>query len=105
MWRVARNAPFRLYWSMFVNKWSLLVDVTLDAGCVDAGGESGLFQFETAMRIVAVAALHRSFQHLMMERQIELVLGLTCGNQDTAAVRSFSATSDRMKPGFCAFAL
>ena len=72
---VTRNAPFRFYWCMFVNKGTLLVDVTLDAGCVRSGGEPGLFELETAVRIVAVAAPHRAFQHLVMERQVELVLG------------------------------
>ena len=28
------------------------------------------------MRIVAIAALHSTFKHLVMERQVELVLGL-----------------------------
>lgn len=73
---VTRNAPFRFYWSMFVNKGTLLVDVTLDAGCVRSGGEPGLLQLETAVGIVAVATPHCSFKHLVMERQIELVLGL-----------------------------
>ena len=61
---------------MLVNKRTLLVGVALDAGGVGAGRESRLFQFEAAVRIVAIAALHRAFEHLVMKRQIELVLRL-----------------------------
>ena len=60
---------------MLVNKRSLLVCVTLDAGGVRAGGEPRLLELKTAVRIVAIAAFHRPFQHFVMERQIKLVLG------------------------------
>jgi len=76
MRRMTRNAALGLDGSMFVNKWSLLVYVTLDAGCVRAGRKSSLLEFEAAVRIVAIAALHRTFQHLVMERQLELVFDL-----------------------------
>ena len=66
---------------MLVNEGTLFIDVTLDARCVGAGSESCLFKFETAVWIVAVAALHRAFQHFMMERQIKLVLGLAVTTQ------------------------
>lgn len=76
MWRVTSNAPFSLNGSMLVNERSLLVYVTLYAGCIDACCQSRLFKFETAMRIVAIAALQRAFQHFMMEWQLELVFDL-----------------------------
>src|SRR4026209_1844162 len=60
MRRVTGNASFRFYRGMFVNKGTLFVDVTLDAGCVGASGESCLFEFKTAVRIVTIAALHRA---------------------------------------------
>ena len=69
-------APISLNRRVLVNKWSLLVGVTLDTSRVGASCESRLFKFETAVRIVAVAALHRSFEHFVMERQVELVLRL-----------------------------
>src|SRR5215213_4504972 len=81
MRRMAGDAPIGLDRSMFVNERSLLVCVTLDASRVSAGRQSRLFQFETAMRIVAIAALHRTFQHLVMEGQIELVLRLAMTTQ------------------------
>ena len=74
MWGVTRYAPVSLNRCVFVNKRSLLVCVTLDASCIGSRGQSRLFEFETAVRIVAIAALHRAFQHLVMERQVELVL-------------------------------
>jgi hypothetical protein len=52
----------------------LLISVTLEAGCVSAGGQSGLLELKTAVRVVTVTALHRSFENFVMERQIELVL-------------------------------
>ena len=76
MRRMTRNAPLSLHWRVLVNKRPLLVCVTLDASGVSAGRESGLFKFETTVRIMAITALHRAFQHLVMERQIELVLRL-----------------------------
>ena len=76
MRRMTGNAALGLNRSMFVNKWSLLVYVTLDASCVCAGRKSRLLELEATVRVVAIAALHCTFQHLVMERQIELVLGL-----------------------------
>ena len=81
MRRVTRDAAIGLDRRMLVNKWSLLVCVTLDAGCIGAGRESRLLEFKTAVRIVAIAALHRAFQHFVMERQIELVLRLAVTTQ------------------------
>ena len=76
MRRVTGNAPVGLHWGMLVNKWSLFVCVTLYASGIGAGRQSCLFKFETAVRIVAIAAFHRTFQHFVMERQIELMLRL-----------------------------
>ena len=74
MWRVTRDAAVRLNWRVLVNKRTLLVSVTLDAGSINASRQSRLFQLKSAMRVVAIATLHRTFQHFVMERQVELVL-------------------------------
>lgn len=76
MWRVTRNTSVRLNRSVLVNKRTLLVGVTLDAGCIGASRESCLLEFETAVWVVAIAALHRTFQHFVMKGQVELVLRL-----------------------------
>lgn len=76
MRRMTRNAAVGLNWSMFVDKWSLFVCMTLDAGRVRTGRKSRLLQFEATVRVMAITALNRTFQHLVMERQIELVLDL-----------------------------
>ena len=76
MRRVTGDTPVGLDRGMFVNERTLFVGVTLDASSVGAGCESRLLELKTAVGIVAVAALHRPFQHFVMERQIELVLGL-----------------------------
>ena len=76
MWRVTRYATIRLDRSVLVNKRTLFVSVTLDASGIGAGRESRLFQLESAVWVVAIAASHRAFEHFVMERQVELVLGL-----------------------------
>ena len=76
MRRMTGDAAVGFYRRMFVNKRPLLIGVTLDARRIEAGRQPGLLEFETAMRIVAVAALHRAFQHFVMEGQVELVLHL-----------------------------
>ena len=81
MRRVTGDAAVRLDRGVLVNKRPLLVGVALDAGGVRAGSESRLFELKTAVRIVTIAALHRTFQHLVMERQIELVFGLTMATE------------------------
>ena len=81
VWRVTRDAAIGLDRSMLVNKRSLLVCMTLDAGCVGAGSESRLLELEAAVRIVAIAALHHSFEHLVMKRQVELVPGFAVTTQ------------------------
>ena len=70
------NAAVGFDRSMLVNERPLLVCVTLDASRVSARRQSCLFKFETAVRVVAIAALHCAFQHFVVERQIELMLGL-----------------------------
>ncbi len=67
--RVTRGAPFRLHRRMFERKRPLLVYVTLDASRVRSGSKPGLLQLEPAVRIVAIAATHRTFQNLVMERR------------------------------------
>ena len=74
--RVTRDATISLYRCMLVNKRPLLVCVTLDASRVGAGRQSRLLELETAVWVVAIAARHCAFQHFVVERQIELVLGL-----------------------------
>ena len=59
---------------MFESKWALLVRMTLDARGVCACSQPRLLELKTTVRIVAIAALHRAFQNLVMERKIKLVL-------------------------------
>ena len=59
---------------MLESEWTLFVCMTLYTSCVRARCESCLFELETAVRVMTIAALHRAFEHLVMKRQIELVL-------------------------------
>ena len=74
MGRVTSRTTFGLQRCVFVGKGALLISVTLDAGGISPGGQPGLFEFKTAMRIVAVAAAHSAFKNFMMKRLIECML-------------------------------
>ena len=67
MRRVTGHASFGLNGSVFVHKWSLLVHVTLNAYRISAGGQSRLFKFEAAVRVMAIGTLQRAFEHFVME--------------------------------------
>ena len=89
------NTPFGLNRSMFVNERALLVRMTLDAGCVGADRKSRLLEFKTAVRVVAIAALHCALQHFVMEGQLELVLGLTMTIETKLRFARFEQTEIR----------
>ena len=72
MRRVTSRAPFSFERRVFVGERTLLVRVTLNASRIGTGGEPRLLEFETAMRIVAIAALHGSFENLVVERLGEI---------------------------------
>lgn len=74
MRRVTSRTTFGLQRRMFVSERALLVRMTLDTGSVRANGKPCLLKLKTAMRIVAIAALHGSFEDLVMERLAEIRL-------------------------------
>ena len=76
MRRVACGAALKFKWAVFEYERTLFVRVTLYACRVRAKGQLGLFLLESAVRIMAVAALHRAFQHFVMEGFAELCFGL-----------------------------
>ena len=61
---------------MFEDERTLLVSVALVTGSIRPGREPRLLQLEAAVRIMAIAAIHRPFQHLVMKGPVELRLGL-----------------------------
>jgi len=71
---MAGHTTFSLNWSMFKRERTLFVSVALDTGSVCSGRQSGLFCFETAVRVVAIRTTHYAFENLMMERLVELML-------------------------------
>ena len=73
MRRVTGHAAFRLHRRVLVNEWTLFVGVTFNARGVSARCQSCLLEFKTAVWIVAVGTLHRTFEHLVVEGHIELV--------------------------------
>jgi len=74
---VASYTSFSIKRRVFVGKRTLLVGVTLDASCIATGSQSCLLELKAAMRVVAIAALHGSLEHLVMERLIEIGLRFT----------------------------
>ena len=95
MRRMTRDAAFRLDRRMLVNKRTLLVGVTLDAGCIRTCRKSCLFQLETTVWIVAVGALHRSFEHLVVEGHIELVFDFRVTTQAKLRLVQFQQLNRR----------
>jgi hypothetical protein len=79
--RMAGDAPFSLYRRMFINKRPLFIGMALDARCIRPGSQSCLFEFKTAVRIMAIPATHRSFKNFVMKGLIELVLNFTVATQ------------------------
>ena len=71
--RMTRAASFRLHRGMFESEWPLLVRMTLHASCICTNCQASLFQFETAMRIMAIPAAHGAFQNFVVKRLIKLV--------------------------------
>jgi len=80
---------------MFKCKWTLLINVTLQARRVRTGCQSCLFKFKTAMWVVAIAAFHGAFQYLVMERHIELVLNFRVTAQAQLRVAGFEQFKSR----------
>jgi len=68
------RTSFGLQRRVLVSEWSLLVGMTLDAGCISTGCEPGLPEFEAAVRVVTIAALHRAFEDFVMKRLVEVGL-------------------------------
>ena len=59
---------------MFKNERALLIAVALNARRVSTDRELRLFLLEASVRVVTIAAVHRSFENLVMERLAELGL-------------------------------
>jgi hypothetical protein len=72
---VARDAALDFYRFVLEYEWTGFVCVALEADRVLRRGGAQLPREETAVRIVAVIALHKSFIHAVMERPVELLLG------------------------------
>ena len=61
---------------MLEHKWTLFVRVAFDTRSIDTNRELGLLRLKTAVSIVTIAAFHRAFKHLVVERFAELRSGL-----------------------------
>jgi len=79
VWSVACRASLDLQRSMFENERASLIAVALDARCVGTDRELRLFLLEASMRIVTIAAVHRSFKDLVMKwlAELRLCFGVT----------------------------
>ena len=77
MGRVTSRTTFSLQRRMFVSEGTLLIRVALNTGGVRTSSQSGLLEFKPAMRIMAITALHLSFENFMMRRLVEVSLCFT----------------------------
>ena len=68
---MARGAAFQFQRGMLKDERALLVRVAFYAGLVGTYGKLGLFCLKTSMRVMAVRALHRAFEHFVVERLCE----------------------------------
>ena len=73
---VAGRAAFGLERRVLERERPLLTRMALDARRVRTYREPRLFELKAAVRVVAVTAFHRTFQHFVVERLAELRLGL-----------------------------
>ena len=71
---MARSATFGLERGMFERERALHLRVATEAGLVRSQRDSGLLALKSAVRVVAIAAVHRSFKHFMAEGFRELCL-------------------------------
>lgn len=74
MRRVARRTTFNLQRRVLERERSLLVRVALQTAGIDACCQTRLLELETTVRIVTIAALDQTFEHLVMKRAAELRL-------------------------------
>ena len=75
---VACRTALELERAMFEDERSLLVGVAFDARLVRAHGHLGLLLIEAAVRVVAIAAIHRALKHFVTEwlRELSVDLGV-----------------------------
>ena len=86
---MTRDASFGLNRCMLENEWALLIRMTLNTSRIGTCCQASLFQFETAVGVMAIAALHRPFKNLVMERQIKLVLHFAVAAQAKLGFANF----------------
>jgi hypothetical protein len=77
MRHVTGRTALSLQRRVLIGEGTLLVSVTLDAGGIRSSRQPGLLEFETAMRIVTITALHDAFENFVMERFVEIRLHFT----------------------------
>jgi len=64
---MAGDATFSFQWGVFIGEGTLFVRVAFNASSISAGGQARLFKFETAVRVMTIAATHRTFHNFVME--------------------------------------
>ena len=72
--RMACRATFELERRMFIDEGPLFIGVALYTGLISANRQFGLLLIKTAVRIMAIAAAHRAFEHFVPEWLGELGL-------------------------------
>ena len=71
------DAPVSLERSVLVCKRTLLICVALDAPGIGPSRQFRLLQLKSTVGIVAIAALHHSFEDFVMKRLVEIGFDFT----------------------------
>ena len=103
VWRMTGYATFSLHRGVFICKRTLLIRVTSNASGISAGGQSRLFEFKTAMRVMTVAATHRAFEYFVMEGRGERGFDLAMATQTKLRVTHFQHLDCREAWLFCVY--
>ena len=89
MRRVTGHTTFGFHRGVLISEWTLFVRVTFNASSISASGQSRLFEFETAMRVVTSTAAHCTFSNFVMEGHRERRFHFAVSTQTELRVAHF----------------
>ena len=89
MRRVTCHTTFGFHRGVLISKRTLFVRMTFNASSISAGGQSRLFKFETAVRVMTIAAAHCTFRHFVMEGHRERCFHFAVATQTELRVAHF----------------
>ncbi len=95
MRRVTCHTTFGFHRGVFISEWTLLVRMTFNASSISAGCQSRLFELETAVRVMTIAATHRTFHDFVVEGHRERGFHFAVATQTKLRVAHFQHVNRR----------